>query len=494
MSNADWRTRGHNSESTDAYSASERNELTALFNQHSEEHERAIVLGVLENAENLKAAHNIFTRVHGEHFYLEKYRLIYVNLMIFFQDNGRVPDENLLIEQGKYIAPPGPDGSAGWEHDGWKQFGCDELAHQLYGQAALSSVSVCIDQHIDGILRYAELRQTSRELYECQKLVRNGSSSDDFLEMIEQLQDKLATIAGRRTAAGQDNALQPLSLALTHPEILNPIPKISTGFPALDDALSGGLTPGGLTYLAARTSDGKSTLLRNMFLRMGQNGISTVLDTLEDGIPESVRKLLSIASGVPTSQILAYQHAEQDGGPTADERRRIREAQEALAALPLMIDGCTDDVNKLCRRVRAAGLQAVLVDQSSWLRDEKSETEYDRARNVSRALKKLAKELGIVVVCAIQVNRTGAKIQSDDLDEIGLHHLRQCGEEDADCVMLIKRVELFDASGAPLSPGLMHLGVDKNRHGARYTRCKLTFDGPRGFIDTYVPDSMEACA
>jgi replicative DNA helicase len=95
--------------------------------------------------------------------------------------------------------------------------------------------------------------------------------------------------------------------------------------------------------------------------------------------------------------------------------------------------------------------------------DSKQNRAY-QIEEISRGLKALAKDLGIVVVCLAQVNRAAAARGNNPP---GLHELRDSGaiEQDADVVAFIHRPIMENPDVGPEFINYGVLRVAKNRQG-----------------------------
>ncbi|MGV9895815.1 DnaB-like helicase C-terminal domain-containing protein [Streptomyces tendae] len=116
-----------------------------------------------------------------------------------------------------------------------------------------------------------------------------------------------------------------------------PKPRVLTGLAALDDILGGGLRPGRITVVAARTAMGKSMLAlamaRNCALRQGRPAQVVSLEMSNQGLLE---RTLAAETGVLTEKLrrrtlepsdFALLHAfdrlgDRSGGPRPSDRGR----------------------------------------------------------------------------------------------------------------------------------------------------------------------------
>ncbi|HTI77210.1 MAG TPA: DnaB-like helicase C-terminal domain-containing protein [Mycobacterium sp.] len=115
-------------------------------------------------------------------------------------------------------------------------------------------------------------------------------------------------------------------------DTITPVP---TGFRHLDELLRGGLHPGSLTIVAARSGEGASTfaytILRNTAIRHER---SSYLATTQESHSSVIEKLAGAEADVDTSHI-------HRRNVSAEERERIEAQRSKIAAMPLLIDDTT---------------------------------------------------------------------------------------------------------------------------------------------------------
>lgn len=293
---------------------------------------------------------------------------------------------------------------------------------------------------------------------------------------------KAAAAGDRLRTPEQPTAFTMLAAVLDDPAISVPVERISTGFMDLDDVLRSGMVVGGMYVLAGATSHGKTTLGINITRRLVENGVKTLLITLEMTRIQIARCLLAAAAGLPTNKLELMTLGEAD-------LRALATATTAIRGLPLAIDEATAELDAICLTIRAAaaqGFRVVVLDQMSWV-IAPGKTAQERAALISRRLKAVAREVGVVLVLMCQVNRDGCKKP----DGPELYDLRDSGtiEQDADGVLMISRVERFYNG----KPAHMVLKVLKHRHGPMGddVRVSLAWHMDQARIENYTGEYSE---
>lgn len=245
---------------------------------------------------------------------------------------------------------------------------------------------------------------------------------------------------------------------------------LSTGFPDLDDKTSG-FQPSNLIIVAARPSQGKSSLMNDFALHAAARQKAPVLMfTLEMSKDEVVKRFLSSEAKVDAQRINKGALQEQDW-------TRLSAALGRLAEAPIFIDDSANinmmEMRAKCRRLKAKhGLGMVIVDYIQLMQSpRKSENRQQEVSEISRGLKILARELKVPVVAASQLNR-GVEMRSDKRPMLG--DLRESGalEQDSDLVMFIYRDEVYNPDTE--ARGEAELILAKHRNGPTGT-IRLAF-------------------
>ncbi len=171
------------------------------------------------------------------------------------------------------------------------------------------------------------------------------------------------------------------------------------------DHLIHGFIPGALYIIGARPGVGKSELCGNLAINVAKQGFGALYVTFEMSSEEVAGRMISRMSQVSDSKLM---NAECDN----NELDCVGEAIRNFAKLPIFIaDDCRpnwEGVKLFIRRsAKRDGVKVVFIDYIQQLHAEGFRPS-DRVRelsHVSTDAKNLAKELGISIVCAAQLNR-----------------------------------------------------------------------------------------
>lgn len=241
----------------------------------------------------------------------------------------------------------------------------------------------------------------------------------------------------------------------------------------LDDTL-GGLQPGNLAIVAARPGVGKTTLTLNMAMRLAEDGAAGIFFSMEMARSEVIKKMISNYSGVDSALLRNY---------TIDEEQLslVMQGVEKVNQLPLMIvDTRCDTVSAIRSHIKRCmamdDIEFIVVDYMQLMTTTRDEIGNGDNRQmamefISQSLKSIAKEFGIVVIAASQLNR-GVEYRQDKRPMLA--DLRSSGaiEQSGDCVMFIYREDMY---GETDNDGVAEINVSKNRHGRTGT-TKMYFD------------------
>lgn len=240
---------------------------------------------------------------------------------------------------------------------------------------------------------------------------------------------------------------------------------VPTGFVDLDSVLFG-LHPGQMVIVAGRPALGKSTLAVDMARSCAiKHRRPAAFFSLEMSRQEVQHRVMSAEAGIALHHIR--------GGTMGNSWDRWAAEQDRVTAAPLIIDASPGQtvmqIKAKCRRMQQrGGLDLVVIDYLQLLTTggRRAENRQVEVSEMSRALKLMAKELGVPVVVLAQLNR-GPEQRTDKKPM--LSDLRESGalEQDADVVILLHREDAYDAE-TPRA-GEADLIVAKHRNGPTAT-------------------------
>ena len=240
------------------------------------------------------------------------------------------------------------------------------------------------------------------------------------------------------------------------------IPGLSTGLHDVDRKING-LNKTDLLLIAARPGMGKTSMALNIALNVAKKypGKAVVFFNLEMSREQMAMRLLANESFVDLQKLVTGQLTEEDWG-------KHSLAASALSQTDIRVDDnptiTVAEMNAKCRRIENLGL--VFIDylqlMTSAAPGKTSENRVTVVSEISRALKIMAKELNVPVVCMSQLSRAN---ESRTDKRPMLSDLRESGaiEQDADSVMFIYRDDYYNKDSE--EKNIAELIVAKNRHG-----------------------------
>ena len=240
------------------------------------------------------------------------------------------------------------------------------------------------------------------------------------------------------------------------------IPGLSTGLRDLDSKING-LNKSDLVLIAARPAMGKTSFALNIGLNVAKKYDRTVaFFSLEMSREQLAMRLLSGESFVDSQKMATGKLAE-------DEWEKLGMASVALSQTDIRVDDnpsiTVAEMNAKLRRVDNLGL--VIIDYlqlmtGSGYSKGGGENRVQVVSELSRALKIMAKELNVPVVCLSQLSR-GPEGRTDKRPM--LSDLRESGaiEQDADVVLFLYRDDYYNPDSE--EKNVAECIVSKNRHG-----------------------------
>ena len=240
------------------------------------------------------------------------------------------------------------------------------------------------------------------------------------------------------------------------------IPGLSTGLRDLDTKING-LNKSDLLLIAARPAMGKSAFSLNLGLAVAKKYNKTVaIFNLEMSREQLAMRLLAMESFIDSQKMAT-------GKLSEEEWVKLCMASAGLSQTDIRIDDnpsiTVAEMNAKCRRLDNLGL--VIIDYLQLMTGSgygkgSGENRVTVVGEISRALKIMAKELNVPVICLSQLSRA---VESRTDKRPIMSDLRESGaiEQDADCIMFLYRDEYYNPNSE--EHGMAECIVAKNRHG-----------------------------
>ena len=235
-----------------------------------------------------------------------------------------------------------------------------------------------------------------------------------------------------------------------------------TGFSGLDNVLAG-MGDSDLILIGARPGMGKTSFALNIATNVAlQTKKKVCLFSLEMSAEQLVSRVIS-------SEAMVDSYAMRTGRLDPKQWDDIAAATSKLAGCDILIDDTSGisvtGMKAKLRRINNLGL--VVVDYLQLMQSDRrgDGNRVQEVADISRALKIMAKELSVPVICCAQLSR-GPESRTDKRPM--LSDLRDSGaiEQDADTVIFLYRDEYYKPEGNQDEGNIAEVIIAKNRHGS----------------------------
>lgn len=324
-----------------------------------------------------------------------------------------------------------------------------------------------------------ERAMARRLLHAAMNLQAAAFDGVDADEMLRVAQTEVSAVASPRADAETEQILKTItasveSVARNERKTVG----IPTGLTQLD-SVTGGLKPGKLIVIAARTSVGKTALAHQIACHTGMSGYPTVFMSMEMSADEMALRMLARETGIDMRRI--------------DEARDLSDQEiEVLDAVRTSLS------NEVPLWVRVPGKSPTPLEAAAWVRKEvlarkarvlvidylglldvtgaagKGGTRAQEIGVATKALKAAALDTGATILLLAQINRQS---EGRDGQIPRLSDLRDSGdiEQDADGVWLLHYPYRVDQSKPK---DLIEVIIGKNRGGQAGETLRLRWHGP----------------
>ncbi|MDE6107465.1 MAG: replicative DNA helicase [Oscillospiraceae bacterium] len=419
-------------------------ELISRQMPHSSEAEQAVLGSMLIDE---RCVNSVMGALRAEDFYLRQNREIFEAIASMYNFSEKIDPVTVL--------------------DKMKQLGTyqETVSYDYIRQLMLITPTAAnVEEYVNIVRDKALLRQVANTAGSITDLVREGTASaQEALDLAEQ---RIYALRQGRSAQGLEpispiiqDVIQRLNeLAASGSEV----PGLSTGLLDIDRAISG-LNKSDLLILAARPGVGKTSMALNMLLQTGKfSGKTAVFFSLEMSRVQLAMRLISAESFVELKRLITGRLNDSDWTKVAAATASLSQTKILIDDNPML---SVADMKAKCRRVDNLGL--VIIDYLQLMTSaggpgRGGENRQQVVSDISRALKIMAKDLDVPVICLSQLSRA-SESRSDKRPM--LSDLRESGaiEQDADIVLFLHRESYYndDADNHNLAECI----IAKNRHG-----------------------------
>jgi len=318
-------------------------------------------------------------------------------------------------------------------------------------------------------------------------VTRSYTGEDEVPDLLDEAERSILNVAETRNQDGFKEIKDVLKEAFEEIDRLSQddseVTGLSTGYPQLDK-MTTGLHEDELVILAARPAVGKTAFALNIAQNVGTQTDKTVaIFSLEMSAQSLVNRMLCAEGSIDANHLRTGQLSEE-------EWRNLVVAMGSLSKTSIYIDDTAgikiSEIRAKCRRLakEQGNLGLIVIDYLQLIEGNNRENRQQEVSDISRQLKKLAKELNVPVIALSQLSR-GVEQRQDKRPV--LSDIRESGsiEQGADIVGFLYREDYYDRDNEDEdnqedprdndeNVGEVEVIIEKNRSGPRGT-VKLLF-------------------
>jgi replicative DNA helicase len=394
----------------------------------------------------------VLAMVDREAFYLEDHRIIYHIILQLYEANRPIDAVILREELLKR-----------------------SLLEQIGGTAYLAEVLNTVPSAANGMTYAAIVRDKFllRALISASnEAVAEAYAPHEDVELIIDRAEKRVFDIANKKISGVMSSLGEVAMEVY--EMLEGSGRrgLETGFYELDDMLNG-LQPGEMIIVAARPSMGKTAFAMNLVEAMAGANHSCAVFSLEMSKQQLAQRMMCSRAQIDAQRV-------RKGLLNAQEYQRLAMMVNEMNKMPIWVDdspGLTPlELRAKARRLKQQhDIKAIMIDYMQLMDNPGPESRQQQISEISRAIKAVAREIGVPVVALSQLNRAS---EGRDGHRPRMSDLRESGsiEQDADVIMLLHREDYYRQSEPDFIPdNIAEVIIAKQRNGPTGV-VKLTFD------------------
>ncbi|MBP1041331.1 replicative DNA helicase [Vagococcus sp. BWB3-3] len=356
-----------------------------------------------------------------------------------------------------------------------------KLVEDVGGLSYLSELALAVPTAAN-IVHYAKIveqKSLLRSLIQtATDIVSQGFEQGEEVEAIlDDAERRILEVSEKRNRSGFLSISEVLNTTFAEIDRLSQqeeeITGIPTGYHALDK-MTAGLQPEELIILAARPAVGKTAFALNIAQNIGtKTDHSVAIFSLEMGASSLVNRMLCAEGTIEAAHL-------RTGQLNEEEWQNLIMAMGSLSKANIYIDDTPgikiSEIRAKCRKLHQerGNLGLILIDYLQLIEGTGKENRQQEVSEISRQLKKLAKELKVPVIALSQLSR-GVEQRQDKRPV--LSDIRESGsiEQDADIVAFLYRDDYYrdeegdDSAEEKEDNNIIEVIIEKNRSGARGT-------------------------
>lgn len=423
---------------------------------YSEEAEMSVLGSLIIDDSKMAVVQSL---IISDDFYKQRHQLIFNAMEKIYDKTGSIDLVTLIYQLDSY--------------DDLENVGGEKYLLEI---ANYTPTSYNVEQYAKIVKEKATLR---RLIAASQTISNDAYNEGDDIENIVDRSEKLILSIGEGSQSNEPQKMYHLineafENIIRLSEEKREIVGLPTGFIELD-RLTSGFQPDQLIIIAARPSVGKTAFALNIAQNVGtKSKVPTVIFSLEMGAIDLVYRMICAEGMINASHL-------KTGQLTDDEWNSFTVATNTLKDAPIFIDDSAgikvSEIRAKCRRLKQQNpdLGLIVIDYLQLIDGNGKENRQQEVSEISRQLKKLAKELSVPVIALSQLSRGLEQRQNK---RPILSDIRESGsiEQDADIVAFLYREDYHQQDGDPeeeplddLPNNTVEVIIAKNRSGARET-------------------------
>ena len=410
---------------------------------HSIEAEQSVIGSMMLDREAIVVASEM---ILGDDFYHKQYGIVF-DTIVELHEEGRPVDVVTLQDRLKEKDVPGEVSSL-------------EFIRDILTEVPTSA-------NIKSYARIVAEKSTLRKMIRLNEDIANQcyGGKESIEVILEEAEKRIFELVQNRNSGEFVPIRQVVMNALETTEAASKnsgrVTGIATGFLDLDYKTSG-MQPADLVLIAARPSMGKTAFVLNIAQYVAFRLKEAVaIFSLEMSKEQLVNRMFSLESNVDAQNL-------RNGTLNDEEWEKLIESAGVIGKSKLIIDDTAgisiSELRSKCRKFKLEhDIKMIIIDYLQLMSGSgRSESRQQEISEISRSLKKLARELNVPVLALSQLSR--AVEQRPDHRPM-MSDLRESGaiEQDADVVMFIYRDDYYNKDSE--KKGISEIIIGKQRNG-----------------------------